>query len=305
MTKNNKTKGIFLAILSAMMFGTSPMFVNFFRSEGINTLTTVFTGCLLSLIIYLLILTLNKNLKSLKIEKNLIGKLVISSLVFYSTLGLLFFSYTKIPSGIATVIHFIYPILVTIISIKAGRDKLTFNLVIVIICTFFGVALVSDFSHQSLNLIGVLLATLSAITYTIYIYLINDEGLKKLDNTVFVFYVSFIGAFFLLFAIFIQNSFFSSVQGIWGNSFSTKVLIGALGLGLTQGFGVIFFALGVKYVGGPIGGTLSAFEPLTAVFIGTCFFQESLTLICIIGCVLILGSTTFLSISEIKGKTKG
>ena len=230
--------------------------------------------------------------------------MVLSSLVFYSTLGLLFFSYTKIPSGIATVIHFIYPILVTIISIKTGRDKLTFSLVIVIICTFLGVALVSDFSHQSLNLFGVLLAALSAITYTVYIYLINDESLKKIDNTVFVFYVSFIGAFFLLFVLFLQNTFFPSVQGIWGNSFSTKVFIGAVGLGLTQSFGVIFFALGVKYVGGPIGGALSAFEPLTAVFIGACFFQESLTLICVIGCLLILGSTTFLSISEMKNTNK-
>ena len=118
-----------------------------------------------------------------------------------------------------------------------------------------------------------------------------------MDSLVFVFYIALIGAFILLILILIKSSFESSHFTIWG-SYSNLVLLGGLTLGITQGIGVFSFAKAIKYIGGPMGGALAAFEPLTAVLIGVIFFSEAMTITSIIGCLLILGSIIYLSLTK-------
>jgi drug/metabolite transporter (DMT)-like permease len=299
MTKSNEIKGIVAAILAATIFGTHPTLVYFLRSEGMGILPTLFTGCIQCLLLYFILLAVTKNLGSIKVNHQQFWKIVLSSLLFYSTLWLLFVSFTKIPSGLATVIHFMYPIIVTSISVLTRREKLTKPLIIVILCTFVGVLLVSNPSNQNFNPVGILLAGLSALVYSSYIYMINDDSFKEINNTTFVFYISFIGGVVLLLGILFQSYVISTPAEVWG-TYSSKVLIGALGFGLSQGIGVFLFATAVKYVGGPIGGALSAFEPLTAVLIGVCFFSERMSMFSVFGCVLILTSIVYLSYSKIK-----
>ena len=298
-TKSNEIKGIVAAIFAATIFGTHPTLVYFLRSEEMGILPTLFIGCIQCLLLYFIVLAGTKNIGSIKITQQQFWKIVFSSLLFYSTLWLLFVSFTKIPSGLATVIHFMYPIIVTSISVLTRREKLTKSLIIVIPCTFVGVLLVSNPSNQNFNPLGILLAGLSALVYSSYIFMINDDSFKELNNTAFVFYISLIGGVVLLLGILFQSYVISTPAEVWG-SYSSKVFLGALGFGLSQGIGVFFFAIAIKYIGGPIGGALSAFEPLTAVLIGACFFSERMSTYSVLGCVLILASTVYLSYSKIK-----
>jgi drug/metabolite transporter (DMT)-like permease len=299
MRKSNEIKGIILAILAATIFGIHPTLVYFLRSEGMQILPTLFVGSIQCFIIYFIILFVTNNLDSLKITKHQFKKLILCSILFYSTLLVLFISYTKIPSGLATVIHFIYPSLVTIISVITKRDKLTRPLLIVIICTFIGVLLISNPSGSNLNVVGLMLAASSAVIFSSYIYMINDDCFKELNNTTFVFYTSFIGGMLLLLAIIVQCTFISTPSEVFG-SYTTLVLTGGLSLGISQAIGVLCFAKAIKYVGGPVGGALAAFEPLTAVLIGVVFFSEVMPYSSVIGCLLILLSIIYLSCFKVK-----
>ena len=297
MEKSNELKGISLAILSATIFGTHPTLVYFLRSEGMSILPTIFVGCIICLIIYIAALVINKEINKIKINKQQFFKLIVCSILFYSTLGFLFYSFTLIPSGLASVIHFGYPAIVTVFSVLVGRDKLSKPLIIALICTFLGVLFVSNPSASNINPIGIILAVLSALTYAFYIFMINDDSFKQLNSTVFVFYVSLIGAILLLIAIIIECFNSITINEVVG-SYSNLVLIGGLSLGLTQGVGVFSFASAIKYIGGPMGGALAAFEPLTAVIIGVIFFNESMPIENVLGCALILGATIYLSVSQ-------
>ncbi len=299
MKKQKEIKGIILAILAATLFGTHPTCVYFLRSEGMKILPTLLISSIQCFVIYLLILKMTNKINSLKITKMQFRKLLLSASLFYSTIFLLFASYSKIPSGLATVIHFIYPSLVTIISVLTKRDKLSKSLLIAIITTFFGILLVSNPSNNNLNPVGILFAIFSAIVFSLYIYMINDKAFENLDNTAFVFFISLFGTILLFIIIFTKSLLDNSFTFMWG-SFSYKVLSGAFALGITQAIGVLFLANAIKYIGGPIGGALTAFEPLTAVIIGTIFFSETLPLYCIIGCLLILSSIIYLSISKLR-----
>lgn len=299
MNKKKELIGILLAILSATIFGTHPSLVYFLRSEGMQILPTLYVGCIQCLLIYLLVLKFTNKLSLLKIKKKQLKKLIFSSILFYSTLGVLFYSFTMIPTGLASILHFAYPALITIFSVLTKRNKLTKVLLISLIFTFIGVLLVSAPSQISVNPLGLSLAILSAFLYAGYIFMINDEEFKEFNNTVFVFYVAFIGSIILLILIFIESTFIYSSSYVWG-SYSNLVLIGGLALGITQGIGVFSFAKAIKYIGGPMGGAIAAFEPLTAVIIGIIFFQETMNFTSTIGCLLILSSIIYLSLSKLK-----
>ena len=300
---DTKLKGILLTVGSAIMFGCMPTFVTYLRSGnmGISTALTIRFGE--GALLYFIFLLVFKKLFLLRINKKVILKLILTSFFFCMTSLLLFYSYTRISSGTTTVIHFIYPILVTIISIKNGRDKLSVALVITIVCSFFGIILISDPFKANLDLVGVTTAFLSAVAFALYTYMVNDEELKKIDNTVFVFYTSTISTI-ISFTFIIVNLLLGTSTMVILGEFSGKVLIGALGVGLFCGIGVIFFAKGVKYIGGPIGGALSAFEPLTAVILGCLLFSETITIKLILGGIFILGSTLLLSYSKIHNQKK-
>ncbi len=299
MVKNNKLKGILLAILSATIFGTHPTLVFFLRSEEMDIFATIFVGCIICLVIYFLALLFKRELNEIKINRDQLIRLIICAILFYSTLGCLFYSFTLIPSGLASVIHFGYPAIVTVFSVLVGRDKLTKPLIVALISTFIGVMLVSNPSAQGINYIGILLAVISALTYALYIFMINDESFNKLNNTVFVFYVSLIGAVILLVIISFECFISLNIEQVWG-SYSNLVLFGALALGITQGIGVFSFATAIKYIGGPMGGALAAFEPLTAVIIGVVLFKEPMPITNVVGCILILGATIYLSVKQIR-----
>lgn len=299
LNRSNEIKGISLAVLSATIFGIHPTMVYHLRSGGMGISPTLFVSCVQCCTIYTIVLVITKRVGSLRVTREQLVKMLLSSILVYSTLWVLFYSFTLIPTGLASVIHFAYPSLVTIISVLTRRDKLTKALLIALVTTFFGVVLVSNPTGSDLNSTGIFLAALSAVLFSSYIYMINDDCFKELGNTTFMFYTTLMGALILMVLIIIESSFISSTTAVWG-TYSTRVLWAGLLLGSTQSIGNFSFSKGIKLIGGPMGGALAAFEPLTAVAIGVIFFSEAMPLYCIIGCLLILGATVFLSISKLR-----
>jgi len=296
-------KGVVLTTVSAVMFGTMPLFAIMLRSGGMYLIPSIAVRFCIGTLFYGLLLILRGKKEELHLKKGVLSKLVITALLFCSTSFFLFISYSRIPSGLATVIHFTYPVLITVFSVKSRRDRLTSYLLIAILCSFCGILLVTDPFNAPFDIWGVVSAFVSAVVFALYTFLINDEDLKQIDNTAFVFFNSGISAIVLL--------IISSIQLISGipsslffGTFSFQVLYGMLGTGIFCAIAVAFFAIGVKDVGGPVGGALSAFEPLTAVMIGVLFFKETIPAQFSLGVVLILSSTLILSLSSMLKKDK-
>lgn len=294
-----ETKGIVLAISSAAIFGLHPTMVYYLRSGGMGITPTLFISSIQGLTLYFIVLHITKNLHTLMITGEQLIKLSLCSLFMYSTLWTLFYSFTLIPTGLASVIHFTYPSLVTVLSILAKREKLNSSLLIALICTFSGVILVSNPSNTEWNFQGIFFAASSAVLFCSYIFMINDTCFKDLNHTTFVFYSTLIGASMLFLVIILETVFSVSPKNIWGG-YSHRVLAGALAFGITQGLGVFGFAKAIKLIGGPVGGALAAFEPLVAVIFGAIIFAERMSLSSITGCIIILSSIVYLSISKVK-----
>ncbi len=296
---NSYFKGILLTSLSAMLFGLNPLFVFLLTNNNVSIYLSLFIRFVGSLLVYLLLFKLKKrNFIFIKNYKLLL-KILISSFFFLSTGVLLVYSYTKIDSGLTTVLHFSYPIIITILSVWTKRDKLTFSLIIAIIISIIGVVFVTNPFNMECNVVGISTSLLSALTFAIYLFMINDKDIKKVDNNIFVIYLSLFSVILLILSlIFFSNHLFNSQSII----FSFETFYGTLGLIGASAVGVIIFSYGAREIGGPIAGTISSFEPLTAVLIGVLYLNESAPKYYKIGVFLIIFATVLVSLFSSRKK---
>ncbi len=293
-------KGIILIIISAIMFGINPAFSVMLRSGGMNLPASLLSRFLISAILYFFILVKRGQLNDLRIMDSTKVSLLVAGLFFFFMALTLLASYAYIPSGLATVIHFTYPALVMLLAVILKQQKPSVAVVVGVVLSLLAVALISYPSGDvRLNSTGILLAAVSAISISLYVILLNQEGLKDINSLVIVYYIAVF--FSLLIIAWIAGEIIGAKTSreIFGN-ITLEVVIGGLGFGLSCAVGVLLFAIGVKSVGGAIAGAVSTLEPLTAVVVGTLVFKEPLPSTFIIAGIFIIGATILLSL---KGET--
>lgn len=289
-------KGILLIIISAIMFGINPAFSVMMRSGGMNLHVSILTRFVISAIIYFIIIAKRGELHLLKISKSSAKSLIVAGIFFFVMALTLLASYQFIPSGLATVIHFSYPAMVVILAVALKQQKPTIVVIIGIVLSLFAVGMISfPSSDVTYNKIGITLAILSAIAISIYVILLNQEGLKSLNSLVIVFYIAAIFTLAIIVWIIVDLSGVDTLSSMF-KKINLEVVIGAIGFGVCCAVGVLLFAIGVKTVGGAIAGAVSTLEPLTAVIVGTVFFNEPLPSNFILACAFIFGATILLSL---------
>ncbi len=279
---NERTKGFILVILSAVVFGMIPLIVRSVNDCGSNSIMTSFLRFLLSLLpLYLSVRAKKSNLKITKEEALKI--LLIAVCGFGGTSVLLFLSYTYIPTGMATTIHFVYPVFVIFGSILFLKQKISpMKLVCVALC-FGGILLFYNGGDGALDPLGMLFAFASGVTYSFYIVYLDFSGLAKMEPTRMIFYMNTFSA--------LMVGSLAVATGSFTLDISLKGWILALLLAISVSFlAVRSFQMGVRYIGPQNAAILSTFEPITSLVVGILVYQEVLTLAGVIGCVLILSS---------------
>ena len=118
----SRTKGILFTILAASSFGLIPLFAKIAYANGFNPYTfTLYRSLFASIEIFIFIKI--KNIKY-RVEKEQYITLFKVSLVGYSLMMLtLSISYNYMSTGLATTIHFIYPVIVMLASIIFYKEK--------------------------------------------------------------------------------------------------------------------------------------------------------------------------------------
>ncbi|MGD1822722.1 MAG: DMT family transporter [Pleomorphochaeta sp.] len=290
---NNYVKGVLVTSFASILFGLNPLFVNYLQGSDINLYWTLIIRFGGSFLIFLI--TVKKRKLNTKLNLEILDqfKIFMCAVFFLLTSVFLVYSYSRIPSGLTTVLHFIYPIIITIFSVKAKRNSFNLALAISIIFSIFGVYLVTNPSSMVFDFRGISSAFLSALTISIYLFILNDKKIKKIDNNIFVYYVNFYAIILLLISSFFMKNHFLKIQDI---NFGLTSILGIVGYIFASAYGGSLFSYGSRIVGGPIAGTLGAFEPLTAVFVGLLFLGEHGSKLYFFGVLCILASTVITSI---------
>ena len=280
-----RTKGIFLTVLSAIIYGFTPVLCSITYSYGNNPITlTFFRGFIILPILTCLML---KDKVSFKV--NLIEFLKISFVAIFGsviTTLLLYSSYQYLDVGTSTTLHFMYPLFVTLICHFIYKDVLTKRHIIAL-----GLALIGIFTFINFNdlnkIKGIIFALTSGVTFSIYLVGIEKLKLSKMNDYKLSFYLALV----MTISLFIFGS--TTKQLVFNQPIQSYALIVCVAI-LAQLIAVICLKKGIAYLGSSLASMFSMFEPVSSVIFGFLFLNESITALKVIGCCFILGGVSLL-----------
>jgi len=73
-------------------------------------------------------------------------------------------AYSLLPTGVVTIIHFLYPVIVAILCVFVFREKLSKHKLLCLVLCICGMLLMLDTSGQKLNAAGLIIAIASSFT---------------------------------------------------------------------------------------------------------------------------------------------
>lgn len=221
---------------------------------------------------------------------------LLAALYIGSALGLQL-GYRYMSTGIATLIHFSYPLFVVLISALIFRERPSFLTQLSVLFSLSGVLLIAGAGQgkSPIALSGFLIVLSTALCYALCLIMVQRSRLKHIDSMVLCWYmVTFCAMSYALMAL--------CTGGI--QLLPTVQTIGsALGLGLVATVCAnLLVVQGVKHCGSTMSSILGALEPLTAVVVGVLLFAELLRVKHIMGMSLILVA---IILSAVAQKRKG
>lgn len=289
----SRIKGLIYGVISSSTFGLIPLFALPALQSGIGVDSVMFYRFGISALILGLWLLIRQH--DLRITWKEVATLSVLGVFYSMTALLLTTSYLYIPSGIATTIHFLYPVVVTAVMILFFRDKVSLPLIVAVFMAISGVWLLSNSGTAgNVSLKGLLLVLTTVVTYAVYIVGVNKSCVHNMDGLKLTFYVLLVGA-----VVFGLNLLVKGVPLDPVSDMATGVYLVLLALipTLVSDFTLI---LSVQHVGSTTTAVLGCMEPLTAVVMGVLFLNEHLGLGQMAGMLIILLAVLIVILSNSK-----
>ena len=278
----NRIKGILYAAVSSSTFGLAPFFsltlllAGFSAFEvlsyrwGVATIAlTLFgwcSGC------------------SFRLEKKDFLVVLLLSLLRAVTSFSLLIAYQNIATGVASPIHFMYPLAVSLVMMHFFQEKKSLWVMFAVFMSLLGAALLSSGELEAKNgdtIVGLVAACVSVFSYAGYIVGVRMTRAVRINSTVLTCYVMGLGT-----VLYFIGALTTSGLRLVADGYTWLIILG-LALPATA-ISNITLVRAIKYAGPTLTSILGAMEPLTAVVIGVFVFKELFTLNSAIGIILIL-----------------
>lgn len=274
-------QGILYAMLSSAAFGMIPLFAVPVLRSGMNTPSILFYRMSFSAILMGLFLLVRRS--RLKITVRQLFTILGLSVLYTASSLFLLESYLYIPSGIATTIHFLYPVFVTLLMVGFFKEHLSRAMTLAVMMAVGGVWLLSmGGGGGRISVSGVGMVLITVVAYGSYIVGVNRSPAARVDGLVMTFYVLAFTAVFCGFNLYFR-------AGLPARIPSWDIVANLLLLGLIPTLvSNLCLVLAIHRVGSTITAVLGCMEPLTAVRIGVWMLGEQITTIQYGGIVVIL-----------------
>lgn len=261
-------KGYIYTALSAIIFGLMPLLTKIIIARGATSLTIPFFRVFYVTIVLFFVLKIKKI--DLHLEKRDLISAILTS-IFGSGLTIIILneSYNYVDTGIATSLHFLYPLFVAILCCFFYGEKIKKTQIISL--SFALVGIICFMSKGNGSLFGYFLAIASGLTYAFYLVKMDKSGLVKMNALKLSFYL----ALFTTIEIFTMNLFMQDVV------FKMDVLSYALllVLALSSSFlATVLLQKGVLLLGSTRASFICLLEPVTSMIVGILWLNEAFTL---------------------------
>lgn len=287
---SNNMKGFFFGIASSMTFGLIPLFTLPLMAEGLGFDAILFYRFLFASMALGVILISRK--ESFKIKRSELPALGALGVLYSSSALFLFWGYQLLSSGVATTLHFLYPVFVTIVMATCFKEKKSFWTAFSILCAIAGVGMLSiGDGTVEMNLFGIGIVAFSALSYALYIVGVNKSRIREMKGPKLTLYVLSVATciFFVM----------AQIKGTFQMIPSTTAFFNLVALAIIPTvLSNLALVKAVKYIGSTLTAVLGATEPVTAVCVGILVFGEPFTLQLATGILLIILAVSIIILSK-------
>ena len=269
MKDKNKLKGYVAAIVSATTFGFINLFtVPLLRAGYDPTVILCYRASLASvgLALYMLLARI-----PFRVKRSDIPFLLLGGCLYFFSAWFLLLGYGYLHSGLATALHFSYPIFVTLLLLMTFGVVPGRRAILSILMAVVGVgclSLISLKGGEGLNFIGIPVVLLSGLSYSIYIILLRYSRLSRFPGFRVTLYVMMTNAILFGLTSYLKLGEFPilATPMEW-----TNVILLALIPTIVSNLALV---IGVQTIGSSRTSILGALEPVTALMIGILVFAE-------------------------------
>lgn len=287
-----QAKGWLCGLGAALCYGFIPYFTVPLKAVGLENPSILFYRFAIAAVVVGILMRLKG--VSFRVTR---GEMVtLTYLAFISDGSALFLieSYSYMSTGVATTLHFLYPVVTTLIMISFYHEARRWTTFVAVGMAVSGVAVLSWHGGESLSLRGVIIAVVSAVCYALYIIRVNRSRAQYMPGIKVVFYVMAIGSLIFLADALRTGAVQPLTDGAeWGR-------VGALALVCTVATNLMLVA-SVKRIGSTLTSIIGALEPLTAVVVGCVALGEPFTASVAGGLVLIIPAIVLIILT--RGRT--
>lgn len=287
---SKKLIGTLCAIGAAVCYGTNPLGALNLYAEGMNTPSVLFYRFGLAWVIVAIVMMFRK--EKLKVDRREFLTLTALGVLFIFSSLTLYLSFHYMPAGVASTILFTYPVMTAAIMAIFFHERINIATIASIALALAGVLLLywGD-AGGTLSILGVILVLISALTYALYIIVVDKSPLEM---------SSFKINFYVLFYCALGMAAFALISGqpimlpptprawLWVSWLAVVPAIMAL----------VMMVYAAKYIGSTPTAILGALEPTTAVLIGIFVFSEPFSLRLLLGIILILAAVTIVVLGK-------
>lgn len=285
-------KGCAYIIVSAVIFGCMPLMAKNIYAEGVNAISLVLLRNVLALpVLYLLLRAKKINIRPS--NKEAVKRITLLGLYgSVLTPALLFYSYNYISSGMATTLHFVYPVFVLLGCAVFFHDKIGLVKGCSVLLGSIGMLFFYTPGERA-QFVGMALAIISGVTYAAYIVYLDKSGLGKEHPFKIGFGMAFVCSVLLGTFVTLTGSL-TIPKSVFGWAlcffFAMAVMVGAVAL----------FQMGAAIVGPQRAAILSTFEPITGIAVGILAFREPFGLKTALGSMFIIAAVVLLTVFDKK-----
>lgn len=282
--KDKRLKGFIYGIIAAAAYGMNPVFAVPLYNAGMDAISVLFFRYLLGIPAVWLLMYIRG--RRADIGWSYIWKISLLGLLMVASSITLFLSYNEADIGIASTILFVYPLMVALIMVAFYHEIMSTLSYVCLLGALFGVFLLcGSTSDVVISIFAVILVLISALCYAVYIVLVNHKPFKNIATLSLTFWVLVSGLIVL--------SIITVARGHLDCPTRWDMIVNVVLMAIIPTvISFLFTNMAIESVGATSTAVLGVFEPITALFFGIIFFEETLSLQSFIGVLIILACTS-------------
>ena len=285
-----KISGFINGILSSASFGMIPLFAVPVLQSGMGFMSVLLYRFTFATILLALVLLLKR--ESFLIKRSDLFPLMLLAVFYIVSSVFLLWGYTFMSSGIATTIHFMYPVITTLIMMFFFRERKSIWRIAAVCMAIVGVYFLSHTdSNAAFNWLGVFIVLISALGYALYLVALGQFRQIQVRGIKLTFYVFFLSTVMLWIGMFGADS----VQPLQGDNVILNLILLAF---IPTVVSNLTLVQSIKKIGSTLTSVLGAMEPVTAVLIGILVFSEPFTFSIALGILLIISAVLIIIVKR-------